>query len=201
MHRILLLLSFAAALPAATVAVIPGSGIEATDSRAFTIGWEFSLSAPVTVSHLGFLDVGEDGLLESHDVGIFDTATTNLLVSATVPSGTGATLTSGFRWVSIAPFVLGVGTYRIGGTISGANEPWIFQASGTTAASPVTYLGGGYEIVGSGLNYPSIGPFNGEAHFGPNFQFDEEGVPEPSTLTLAAAGLIAAALVRRRLPR
>ena len=37
----------------------------------FTIGWQFDLSSPVTVTALGFLDL-DGNMVDSHPVGIWD---------------------------------------------------------------------------------------------------------------------------------
>lgn len=51
-------------------------------------------SKALTVSALGFHDEGGNGLLTSHEVGIYDLSQT-LLGSVTIPAGTGATLANG----------------------------------------------------------------------------------------------------------
>ena len=51
-----------------------------SDSRPFTVGYTFSLSAPVTINALGYWDNGRGS---SHQVGIWDSAGT-LLTSTTV---------------------------------------------------------------------------------------------------------------------
>lgn len=58
------------------------------------------------MSALGFYDEGADGLGEAHEVGIFDLATEKLVVSATIPAGTVASASGGFRYVCIPPTTL-----------------------------------------------------------------------------------------------
>jgi hypothetical protein len=82
-----------------------------------TFGYAFTLSSPVLVTQLGLWDEGNNGLISSHAVTIW-TSTGTQLVQATIPAGTGGTLTNGFRYVSIAPFSLAAGTYTIAGFYS-----------------------------------------------------------------------------------
>ena len=38
----------------------------------YSVGFDFSTNAPVTINKLGFYDDGKNGLSANHDVGIFD---------------------------------------------------------------------------------------------------------------------------------
>jgi hypothetical protein len=49
----------------------------------WSLGFEFTVNSPVFVTQLGFYDDWQNGLTETHDVGIYDAAQ-NLLVSTTV---------------------------------------------------------------------------------------------------------------------
>src|SRR5262249_21074041 len=91
-----------------------GSGSLTAISTDVTLGYAFTVSTPISVTMLGLFDSGNNGLAHSHAVTIW-TRTGTQLVQATIPFGTGATLTNGFRYVSIAPFTLAAGTYTIGG--------------------------------------------------------------------------------------
>ena len=79
-----------------------------------TVGYAFTLSGSVLVTQFGIWDQGNDGLNTSHGVDIW-TSTGTLVATTTIPSGTGATLTNGFRYVSIASILLPAGSYTIGG--------------------------------------------------------------------------------------
>jgi hypothetical protein len=165
-----------------------------------TLGYAFTLSSPVTVTNLGVFDDAIDGLAQSHDVTIW-TSTGTQLVQATIPAGIGAILTDGFRYVSIAPFLLVPGTYTIGGFYGESLFADVTQieASSITGASGVSYGGSR-----SGLTFvfPSGDIFGlANSYFGPNFQFTT-GVPTPdsgSTVSLLGFGLLGLAALRRKL--
>jgi hypothetical protein len=78
----------AAPRPAAaeSVAVSFSNLTGAAASGSVTGGWGFIVNSPITVTQLGVFDSGQDGLRESHPVGIFDLSA-NLLVSGTVTTG------------------------------------------------------------------------------------------------------------------
>src|SRR5436309_2163862 len=48
-----------------------------------TVGWEFTLSSPMLVDGLGFWDHAGNGLINAHDVGIWNTSNTALLLTST----------------------------------------------------------------------------------------------------------------------
>src|SRR5205809_1043287 len=73
-----------------------------------TLGYAFIVSSPVTVTNLGLFDFGNDGLSTSHAVTIWTSSGTEL-VQTTIPAGTDAILSDGFRYVSVAPFPLAPG--------------------------------------------------------------------------------------------
>lgn len=133
-----------------------------------TRGWAFTLSSPVLVTELGLWDRGNDGLGKSHVVTIW-TGTGTQEIQGTIPSGTGATLTNGFRYVSIAPLLLPAGNYTIGGFYSPSPDNIAFLASAIATASGVTYDGsrGGFGFAFPPGDISSLS----DSYFGPNFQF------------------------------
>ncbi len=168
-----------------------GSSTSFTSTR----GYSFDVTATggIAVSALSVYDAGADGLSQSHDVGLWDTAGT-LLAFATIPAGTLAPLdTSGlFRYVPIAPVTLTVGTsYAVGAffLVNSADQQ-AFNFSNIVAAPGIQYDEARYSNNGaSGLSFPAtaINSFSGE----PGGSFDVGIVPEPSAGLLMAGGLFA----------
>lgn len=164
-----------------------------------TLGWEFTLSKPIVVTHLGLWDYGADGLIHSHLVTIWSTGSNpQRLVEGTVPSG-GAP-GSVWRWVSVTPTSLLPGTYRIGAVypIGGANPPPTTHdliaafAQTVTTATPITYV---KNVYGTTTGYPDrTYPPEEKGYFGPNFLF----VPEPAGTQLPVFLLMAAGWFRWR---
>jgi len=113
--------------PAFSLYLFGGSG-----GGPITYGWKFQPKTDLTITQLGFCDgapYSTVGLDESHDVGIFD-ATGSLIVSATVPAGTGALLVDNFWYVAVPPTVLS----------GGRSTPSVptCRCRGTTRSSPPT---------------------------------------------------------------
>jgi len=189
---------FAAAVPAevsATQALTFTGGTYysyVSDPLPNTIGWEFSLAAPVTVTSLGFYDLAGDGLLADHAVSIWDINHSEL-VSATVSYSD--LLYGGFRWTGVAPLTLAAGSYRIGAMVGG-EDGYFTAADSIETASPVTFVDSAY-LVGA-FDYPEYLGGIGDGRFGPNFTFDSEPVPEPGTMLLLGTGLMWLAVYKKR---
>ena len=81
-----------------------------------SLGYDFTVNAPIDITQLGFYDSGLDGLVNSHTVDITNQNNTQTFATAAIPAGTAATLSDGYRFVTLAsPVVLAPGTYRIWG--------------------------------------------------------------------------------------
>ncbi|MCK5103213.1 MAG: PD40 domain-containing protein, partial [Cyclobacteriaceae bacterium] len=59
------------------------TGTNSFTTADLTLGWEFLVNSNITVTSLGFLDVDSDGLLASHEIGLWDSGG-NLLGYVTV---------------------------------------------------------------------------------------------------------------------
>ena len=148
-----------------------------------TIGWEFYLPSPVTVTSLGVYDTG---LNVNHDVGIWD-ATGNLIADTTVlPTDP---LLSGYLWHSVSPAGLGAGTYYIGAYFTGTDDFYYFNTDTVATDPAVTFIHATY-YEGSSLSFPNQTTDTVNGRFGPNFQFDLGPVPEPGSLALTLCGAI-----------
>ena len=124
----------------------------------------------------------------SHVVTVW-TSTGTKEAQGTIPSGTGATLTNGFRYVSIVPVLLPAGNYTIGGFYSSASDPVAIQSL-ALAASGLTYSG---TRNGPGFAFPASDSFGRPLnYFGPNFQFTTAPTPDSgSTWALLLLGVAA----------
>lgn len=163
----------------------------------WSLGFEFTTTQDITVTHLGFYDDLVNGLTQSHDVGIYDISSENLLASTTVNNGD--PLDGFFRYNPLAaPLNLSANnTYRIAAVTGSENYTW--APVGFTADPALVFNGSVYTSSAS-LVYPSTSQIDTDGYFGPNFQFElasnqggqggEGGVvPEPMTLSLFGAGL------------
>jgi hypothetical protein len=155
-----------------------------------TLGYTFSVGGSgFDVTGLGFYDKGGDGLLNSHVVGIWTTAG-SLITSATVSSGTGSILDSGFRWVDLSSAVtLSANTsYVIGATFTG-NDTNDLAGSGATISAPFTVAANSsLYLDGAGLNFPTE-TYAKQGFFGGNLRGDVAAVPEADTYAMMLAGL------------
>lgn len=156
----------------------------------YSLGWEFTVNQPITVTALGLFDLGSVpnfdpstyGLTESHDVGIYNSTGTSLLVSGTVSPGLS---TNFFCYTSVTPTSLAVGDYVIA-AVTGQDyytiEPATFKES-----LGITFQQDRF-ILSSILAYPDQ-PEGITGDFGPNFQY-EVAVPEPGILVLLAISML-----------
>lgn len=164
-----------------------------------TLGWAFNLNTEVRLDRLGFFDSNDDGLIASHDVGIWTTSG-DLVASATVPSGTGGSLLGGFRYVNVVPSVqLPIGEYVIGGhfggnTFGNGSQELFIQGSSSIETHPfVEYVGRAGD--GPGFVFPTPNPQTGGTDFtAVNFQFN---IPEPSTCIMLLMASALGLMVRR----
>lgn len=91
------------------------------------VGMEFVAAGPVEITHLGFYDSGGDGLMEAHDVGLFETSTGTPLAVATIPTGVEALYLNFCRWVELAePVTLEAGvSYTVAGNVFINGDLWV----------------------------------------------------------------------------
>ena len=111
------------------------------DTAGITVGWEFSPTSDIWVTQLGYFDLAQDGLNVQHEIGIWD-VNQELLVSATVESGSVGSLTGDYRYVSIPPTLLSAGqALIIGATVPvSMSEPGFesdFYPNNTVHINPI----------------------------------------------------------------
>jgi len=173
-------------------AVGTGSG------AAFITGWEFNTAEPIRVTHLGHVDMQNNGIAAAADVGIWSVSTGALLDSVTVvpgspaeASGVGSTL-----YEPITPLDLLPGNYIVAAQTSGEN--FYFNTPHTTGPG-ITWVAGKAAPIGplpGSTAAFSITRNDSGSYFGANFKF--EPVPEPSTFVLAVLGAASVFVFRWR---
>lgn len=173
----------------------------------WSLGWEFSVNTPITVTALGFFDLGyyfypaprdpsvqydtQYDLTSSHDVGIYDSSG-NLLVWRTVSPGD--SLTNFFRYTSVAnilspsplPIPLGTGDYVIAAATFGDYYTW--WDPGSVSSSEINFVQD-RSISSPILAYPDQTE-GVTGYFGPNFQYEVATVPEPGILVMLAISML-----------
>jgi hypothetical protein len=171
----------------------------------FTIGWSFNVTGLITVNGLAVYHDNGVGLLENHDVGIWD-AFGNLVVSATVLQGDPCLVDQlGFQeWCTVGVKAnLAPGTYTIGAVWNNLLDPLIFP--GTLAGEGIANVNGpsvvflqNEFVAGGVLTDPTNTTGDLMSYFGPNFTYSTSSTPEPGTLMLLGSGLLGAVGVLRR---
>lgn len=141
----------------------------------YTLGWEFNVNSPITVTSVGWFDSGA-GLSASHPVGVFNSsgvllASATVLASDPLVSSIAPQPGAGFRYHSLAaPLTLDVGTYRIGGfNPPGSTDRDYNFVTSLSTVSEVSYVHSYYAPSGS-LVYPSTFGDREKGYFGPNLQ-------------------------------
>jgi len=177
---------------------ITGAGIAGQNPVAFTIGWGVDVVSPVRVTALGLWDEGSNGLLVSHEVGLWNGSGT-LLASTTVPAGTAAdnavpSVQGNGQWLfeDIADIVLPVGHFVLGSTSTGddfrANQAGFILDPDLANFDPAQFA------VGANLQFPDLDAEGslGISLFGPNFLLEPvvKPVPLPASLALLGLGLL-----------
>lgn len=178
------------ALAADTAGLYAGGGTEGNFSSA--TGWFFTANADLNVTQLGVLDLGNPGLSEAHNIGIFRASDGVNLVNATIGSGLSGDLIDGSRFVDVATTMLSAGEdYYI------VADNWSSDAfaygTGVTFDPNITWTGFG-DAAANDI-FSSVSSLGGlPGNLGANFRFDV--VPAPSSVALL--GVFGLAAGRRR---
>lgn len=184
------------------VFIQPGAFDDVFPAAGSMHGWQFSVTVPIEVTHLGLYDEFLNGFLQPHPIGIWDGGGT-LLAEELISAGTLNPLIDNFRYVEIGgstdgTFTLSPGEqYTIGfysaQTLQGEGMV-IFD--GSHVFNPVIdYVGAGVADLTGEFAMPVTLDPNGTHRFGPNFQFTI--VPAPAPLALLVVVLAVARRVRR----
>ena len=187
--------SSAQALPLPAVDVTPSPITGATVGTTATFGFSFVPNSNIDVVALGAFDLDGDGLVQAHDVGIWN-AGMALLASTTVSAGMAGALIDNFRYVNIAPITLMSGVeYTIGGFYLSRGPDKIGDGLSTFTSLPdITVIQSRFVLNPAGLTFP--GSTIGTQMYGAaNFLI---GIPEPATLALFGLGLAGLGIARRK---
>ncbi|MES2180131.1 MAG: PEP-CTERM sorting domain-containing protein [Gemmatimonadota bacterium] len=173
----------------------PGAQTDVLTDGPWSIGYSFNVTTNFTVQRLGYLDWGNYGLLESHDVGIFSPSGT-LLVSGTL-SGENQAIDGLFRSLVVAPTLLVAGNnYRIMGFDPGGADAVMFDGY-VSSVPEIQYVGAAYCLSFSLSD--SCGSYLPGGYFGPNFAGTSEvATPEPAAIILLATGFVCVIGAARR---
>jgi Domain of unknown function (DUF4082) len=158
---------------------------ESLGNPPFTLGWDFTANKSLSVNALGFFDDSQDGLAESHDIGLWDSSG-SLLASTTVT--TTDQLTNQWRYSAVSTVTLTAGnTYYVGALYLDGNDPNVFAGDSgvVTTTANITYLESTYE-AGNTLSFSTSSVSGGPGYFGPNFS--ASAVPEPPIWAMMLLG-------------
>jgi len=161
-----------------------------------SVGWQFNVVSPLTVTGLGWFDQGANGLSVSHTVGIWNPSGT-LLSSVVVPAGVAAPLDGQYRTSAVAPFTLPVGTgYIVGGQNFSTSTDRLASNVSHTVDSRISYVDATFSNLNSGFVRPTQFSVAFTGFYGPSFSVVP--VPEPSSITLAFLAATAMAWFAQR---
>jgi hypothetical protein len=157
------------------------------DNSPWNLGYSFVVDSPTSVVSLGVWDHLGDGLLNRHEVGLWDSSET-LLARRFVSAGTAGILDGGFRFTDIPAVLLTVGqTYYVAATFDGPGDDlWTVDPSTLITAPDIAYDSRRF-AYGATLVFPALAGGARTGYWGGNVRL--ESVPEPTTLLLLGLGL------------
>lgn len=171
-RKILISLAFLTTSAISSSIAVADTALSFTGGSSYTwagasIGWEFSITQPITVNSLGVYDFGGDGLIDAHEVGIFPAGVNTPLVTTTVT--TTDTLDSGFRYAPISPLILAPGSYVVAARMPTGSDLGTSFATQSTAPE-ISYTKEWF-LYSASFELPTSDWAADGGNFGANFQF------------------------------
>lgn len=160
--------------PSARPAFVLSGAFSSDYSGDFFLGYQFTLDRDITLTDLGTLDYGLDGLIEPSQVAVWEADTGTLVARASLLPATSALSTpwSAWRFVAIEPVNLDAGAYVIGSQVYSASTDRYIHDADVLAADGVNWDHSRYNN-GVAVAQPRTSYDNPASWFGPNFLFIE----------------------------
>ncbi|MDG2201012.1 MAG: hypothetical protein P8K80_07500 [Phycisphaerales bacterium] len=160
------------------------------------IGWQFTATNDLDVTHLGVLDLGEAGLGDRHTVGLFNSAG-DLLVSSTISAGLNGDLMLDsmiYNSVDVTSLQKNETYYILADNWNAGQDAFTFGWNTVDFSNDIDWMGFS-ESTGGSIFDPVVHFNNGEpGNIGPGFMY--RVAPSPGALALL--GLAGIASRRRR---
>lgn len=143
----------------------------------YSLGWRFKANSNIRVTALGFYDDLRNGLAASHEVGIYEVDTCNLVVSTTVQPSDPLEGTGFFRYHSVTPVTLTSGKDYYVAAVTNGYDDYAIAVSTMVANAALNYWG--FAIYGNTQTTSTLQCPNGSAQqgfkgdYGPNFKFGD----------------------------
>lgn len=197
-HAMRALITLVLALPAlgARAAPIDGLALDINGpTNNFTnlnwsLGWRFTTNTNVNVTGLCFYDDFMNGIVNNHEVSIYDTATQALIVHADVfPGDPLAGVGPWWRCHPITPVLLPAGgDFVISASTKNQNYTW--NPATVNIIPQINYIEDRFTPAGNGGQalFPDQSSGNVMGWFGPTFQTDTD-VPEGNSVAMLLSGL------------
>ncbi|MDX1933241.1 MAG: PEP-CTERM sorting domain-containing protein [Capsulimonadales bacterium] len=169
-------------------------------------GWTFSVVEPgFIINRMGVWDVDADGLVNSHEVGLWQGTT--LIATTTVGPTSTLTLDNGtdlWRVNEIPSLLLTPGDYTLAAHYLGGDmDDFVAPANGIATIPELVYgtaVQSGFSGIITTLELETLAPDTGRTpgFFGPIIGHVSATAPEPGTLALVGLGLLGGVLGRCR---
>jgi hypothetical protein len=155
----------------ASPAVVFSGGYQSLYAGELFLGYTFTFDRAVTVTDLGTLDSGGDGLSQSSTVALYEADTEALLARATVPAASTPTAPwGGWRFVAIEPLDLDPGSYTIASQVfKGSTDVFVHDAA-VASGDGFSWVEG-LARTGTMVSYPDTATSLPANWFGPNLLY------------------------------